>query len=59
MKIGDEIPMAKEVVAMTIEDLIVIASKYDMYLNISLTPLNKEEPNEDNQTELRDPDTDI
>lgn len=52
MKIGDEISMAKEAKTMTIEDLVVIASKYDMYLNISLTPLNKEEPNEDNQTEL-------
>lgn len=59
MKIGDEISMAKEVKAMTIEDLVIVASKYDMYLSISLTPLNKEADDENNQTELRDPDTDI
>ncbi len=43
----------------TIEDLVAIAEKYDMYLSISLTPIKEEDNNEDNQTELRDPDTDI
>lgn len=55
-----------------IEDLVAIASKYDMYLSISLTPLNEDgekqslnetdirgEEDENNQTEIRDPDTDI
>ncbi len=51
--------MAKEVKAMTVEDLVAIAEKYDMYLSISLTPLNEEAENENNQTELRDPDTNI
>lgn len=37
---------------MTIEDLVAIAEKYGMYLSISLTPINEEDKDEDNQTEL-------
>lgn len=38
MKIGDEIPMAEEVTAMTIGDLIKLAAKYNMTCVINLSP---------------------
>ena len=37
-KIGSEIPMAKEVIAMTIGDLIKLAAKYNMTCVINLSP---------------------
>ena len=45
--------MAKEVKAMTVEDLVAIAEKYDMYLSISLTPLNEEAENERKEEEVK------
>lgn len=49
----------QEVKSMTVSDLAVLASKLNMLLDIHLTPLSEEEPNENNQTKLRDPDTNI
>ena len=41
-----------EIKSMTVTDLAVLADRLNMELDIRLTPLSKEEPNENNQTEL-------